>query len=364
MSSTTLINSVSINNRYFLKETFIGFLFGFFILHPVSMLIFRWLDFSAQHHGDHGSANPLLGPIVHSFQLDMVPMGLVFGLFCALIAHINGRYRRTITLQRDSLSEQLKLNERYRAELEEQADLLRKRNEKLAELEQANRRNTQYMVHDFKTHLGAILGFSNLLLEKDGMDQNEEVDTALRRIRRQALQMMGEVNDLLDYARFQNKKEICMEEATVSELLTEAANDFSIPEHFRRIEVGEEHCQCGTVHGNPRLLKRIFTNLITNALKHNSPKTQVKLDAKPSLNGDRVVFSCCDDGNGIPAEILPSIFEDFTTVSSDVEGSTGLGLAFCKTTVELHGGRIWCESRINQGTAFYFTIPFSCGGER
>ena len=364
MSNIALINSGSINNRILLKETFIGFLFGFVILHPVSMLIFRWLDFSNQQHGNHGSANPILGPIVHSFQLDMVPMGLVFGLFCALIAHINGRYRRTITLQRDNLSEQLKLNERYRLELEEQADLLRKRNEKLAELEQSNRRNTQYMVHDFKTHLGAILGFSNLLLENSGVSQNEEVGTALRRIRRQALQMMGEVNDLLDYARFQNKKELCKQEIIVSELLTEAANDFSLPDHSRRIEIGEEHGQCDTILGNPRLLKRIFTNLITNALKHNSPDTQVKLDARPSLNGDKFVFSCCDDGKGIHPEILPSIFEDFTTNSSDVEGSTGLGLAFCKTAVEVHGGRIWCKSQGNQGTSFYFSIPFSYGGDK
>ncbi len=275
MSSTSLINSGNINNRYFLKETFIGFLFGFVILHPVSMLVFRWLDFSHQYQGSHENVNPLLGPIIHSFHLDMVPMGLVFGLFCALIAHVNGRYRRTITLQRDNLSEQLKLNECYRAELEKQADLLRKRNEKLAELEQSNRRNTQYMVHDFKTHLGAILGFSNLLLENDDMIRNEDVDTALRRIRRQALQMIGEVNDLLDYARFQIKKEICKEKIVISELITEAANDFALPDHSRRIEIGEGHGRCDTILGNPRLLKRILTNLVTNALKHNTPHTQI-----------------------------------------------------------------------------------------
>jgi signal transduction histidine kinase len=70
-----------------------------------------------------------------------------------------------------------------------------------------------------------------------------------------------------------------------------------------------------------------------------------------------VIFSCCDDGAGIPPEVLPSVFNEFTGTNDPLLESTGLGLAFCKTVVEAHGGRIWCESTPEQGASFCFTVP-------
>ena len=69
-----------------------------------------------------------------------------------------------------------------------------------------------------------------------------------------------------------------------------------------------------------------------------------------------VLFSCRDDGAGIPTEVLPEVFTEFTTTGNALCGSTGLGLAFCKSVVEAHGGRIWCEN-LPQGARFLFTIP-------
>ena len=107
---------------------------------------------------------------------------------------------------------------------------------------------------------------------------------------------------------------------------------------------------------DPRLLRRALCNLISNAIKHNGPDTRVRLDAQVAESRTEVVFSCRDDGVGIPPEVLPSIFNEFAGTNDSSGDSTGLGLAFCKAVVEAHGGRIWCESTPH-GARFFFTIP-------
>jgi signal transduction histidine kinase len=71
-----------------------------------------------------------------------------------------------------------------------------------------------------------------------------------------------------------------------------------------------------------------------------------------------VLFSCRDDGAGIRQDLLPSIFTEFTTTGNSSGQCTGLGLAFCKTVVEAHGGHIWCEN-LERGARFLFTIPLN-----
>ena len=81
------------------------------------------------------------------------------------------------------------------------------------------------------------------------------------------------------------------------------------------------------------------------------------LDCQVVESRAEVLFTCCDDGAGITPEVLPSLFTEFSGTNDASVESTGLGLAFCKTVVEAHGGRIWCESKRQQGTRFHFTIP-------
>ena len=147
-----------------------------------------------------------------------------------------------------------------------------------------------------------------------------------------------------------------MESTSVPGLFEEAVSDFSLPAHAKQIALGEQHRSCPTAWGDPRLLRRALCNLISNAIRHNGPETHVSLDAQMDESGRQIRFVCWDDGAGIPLDIFPSIFTEFTTVGDASGGSTGLGLAFCRTVVEAHRGRIWCESS-PQGARFLFTIP-------
>jgi signal transduction histidine kinase len=333
--------------RTLARHGLFGLLFGYLVLHPLSMVIFQWLDprmTAAMPHNamSHRTTDGVFAPISLSFTPAHLPMALAFGMIAGLIATGYAYHRSTVSLQRDRLAEQ--------------ADQLQQKNEQLARLELANRRSTQFMAHDFKTALSCIGGFSQKLLDKPALRDDPEVSGALACIRRQAHQMMGSVLDLLQFARMRERGDPPKEAVSVTKLLGDAAGDFSLPAHAQQVTLGEQYRHCPDVLANQQLLHRVLCNLISNAVRHNRSGTHVRLDAELHLSGREIVFSCRDDGAGVPADVLPSLFREFAEVRDASHGSTGLGLAFCKAAVESHGGRIWCENLV-QGTQFCFTIP-------
>ncbi len=111
------------------------------------------------------------------------------------------------------------------------------------------------------------------------------------------------------------------------------------------------------IHADRTKVKQILLNLLSNAIKF-SPAGRVLVRVQP--DGDAIHFSVADTGIGIRVEDLPRLFQPFHRVNSPrarEAGGTGLGLAISKKFVELHGGRIWAESRENQGSTFHFTLP-------
>jgi two-component system phosphate regulon sensor histidine kinase PhoR len=107
-------------------------------------------------------------------------------------------------------------------------------------------------------------------------------------------------------------------------------------------------------------LQQVFTNLVHNAIKFTHPGGEVRVTAR--VGESEVVFTVHDTGIGIPSEDLPRIFERFYKADrARTSGGTGLGLAIAKHIVLAHGGRIWVESALGQGSAFYFTIPLAAG---
>ncbi|MGE5347042.1 MAG: sensor histidine kinase [Acidithiobacillales bacterium] len=330
-----------------------GVAFGFLVLHPVTMIVFRWLDPRLAPGMDDLGTPSLVDPILHSFRPEMAPMGLVFGLFSAALAMLDGSYR-------NRLAHQLEVSEAYRLRLARQAELLREKNESLARLEEANRRHTQFMVHDFKTYLSGILGFSEVLLEREGGGGDAARVEALTRIRRQALRMAGAVHDLLDFASLQESPVLHLRRTAVSALLEAAASDFSLPPPTGQVEVGPSALTCPDVAVDVRIIERVLINLAFNAIKHNRPGTSVVLDAHPVSGPPAVAFTCTDKGRGLSKAALASLFHEEGrggSIDQDSEDSTGFGLAFCKEAVEAHGGRIWCESSEGEGARFTFTLP-------
>lgn len=322
-----------------------GLIFGFVLLHPIAMVIFRWLDPRLAHGIVHVHAEPgsFAAPLLHAFQPEMVAMGLVFAVFSAAIASVDGHYRARVAVQRN--------------ELRGQSELLAAQNAHLVELERANRSHTQFMVHDFKGHLSTITGFVDLLLEKNASTWARCDIDALTRIRRQTLRMAGAVADLLELARLRGSPVLRCERTPVSKLLATVAADLSLPAHDRQLEVGAAQRDCPDVYVDARMIERVLVNLAANALRHNGRGTRVVIDAVGDPKSQQVAFTCTDDGQGLSPEAQACLFDEFAPRDTRDAGSTGLGLAFCKIAVEAHSGRIWCASAAGKGTRFTFTVP-------
>jgi two-component system, NtrC family, sensor histidine kinase KinB len=112
------------------------------------------------------------------------------------------------------------------------------------------------------------------------------------------------------------------------------------------------------VSADKGLITRVIANLINNALKYTSVKGSVHV--KTFYNGDEKSFyvQVSDTGDGIPKEYLAKIFDKFVQVETKkARTGRGLGLTFCKMTVEAHGGKIWVESEPGKGSVFTFTLP-------
>ncbi len=102
---------------------------------------------------------------------------------------------------------------------------------------------------------------------------------------------------------------------------------------------------------------QVLSNLLDNAIKFSPPGARIRLSAQLDRE---ILFQVQDQGQGIPADKLQSIFERFHQVDasdSRQKGGTGLGLAICRSIIQQHGGQIWVESQLGLGSTFYFTVP-------
>jgi len=108
---------------------------------------------------------------------------------------------------------------------------------------------------------------------------------------------------------------------------------------------------------NKELCYSLFYNIIDNAVKYDSQNI-IKLEIRSLVQGDYYQFSIQDNGIGIEEEYLEYIFEMFKRLHNDLDKKgSGIGLAICKRIVTAYSGKIWVESKINEGSTFYFTLP-------
>jgi two-component system OmpR family sensor kinase len=210
--------------------------------------------------------------------------------------------------------------------------------------------------HELRTPLAAIRGYAELVRRFEA-GVPEDVARAMRRVDSESTRMTALVEDMLLLARLDSGRPLSAGPVDLSRLVVDAVSDAHVagPGHHWRIELPDEAV---TVPGDPARLHQVLANLLGNARTHTPAGTHVTVGLTAPAAGT-VALRVADDGPGIPAALLPDVFDRFAradTSRSRAAGSTGLGLSIVDAVIQAHGGRVEVASRPGR-TVFTVTLP-------
>ena len=209
--------------------------------------------------------------------------------------------------------------------------------------------------HELRTPLSSVLGFTELLLNKE-LKPEKQV-RYLKTIYKEAKRLTNLINDFLDLQRMESGDQVYrMEKLSMNELVIETAEKFRTQSMHSVIFVDD--ASNVIVEGDKERLAQVLMNLIGNAIKFSPQGGNVTICMKNNFNSLRV--SIKDEGIGIPAEDIPKLFSKFQRIDNSSRrkiGGTGLGLAICQEIIVKHDGKIWIESQEGEGTTIHFELP-------
>ncbi len=224
-------------------------------------------------------------------------------------------------------------------------------------LETVRRDFVSNISHELRTPLASLKALSDTLQE-GALEDPPAARRFLEQIDHEVDALAQLVSELLELSRIESGK--------VPLQLRPVAPAVLVEEAVERLRLQAERGGLRTrvslppdlrpVLADPIRIQQVLVNLIHNAIKFTPSGGEIAISAE--VSDDQVVFCVRDTGSGIPADELPRIFERFYKMDrSRAEGGTGLGLAIARHLVEAHGGRIWAESRLGRGSAFFFSLP-------
>jgi two-component system phosphate regulon sensor histidine kinase PhoR len=229
----------------------------------------------------------------------------------------------------------------------------------LRRLERVRRDFVANVSHELRTPLTAIQGFAETLLA-GAIDDPQNRIRFLEIILEHSRRLARLTDDLLKLSKMDaDRLELEISRLGVRQFVESCVETAQRPagEKDLRISVNLSN-HLPDIAADRRRLAEVLQNLLDNAIQYTTPGGQIILSA--SASASEVTFIVSDTGIGIPRADQPRIFERFYRVDaarSREVGGTGLGLAIAKHLVEAHGGRIWVESEVGQGSRFYFTVP-------
>jgi len=216
------------------------------------------------------------------------------------------------------------------------------------------------ITHELRTPLSLVLSPVEALLESSAGNLTAEQIGSLSLVRHNGMKLMRLINDLLDLAKLDDAMlQLLVCEIDLRVFLESLVADVRPLAESKQLDLSFECSGSDTkAWGDPDRLERVFLNLIANAVKFTPEKGRIRVRLEAS--GADLHVTVEDSGIGIPADKLETIFERFRQVDSGNTrkfGGTGIGLALARDLTELHGGRIWAESRVREGTTMHVTLP-------
>ena len=244
-----------------------------------------------------------------------------------------------------------------------QLEEFRLENERLNNINKTRSEFLMIMSHELRTPLTSVIGFSILLQGKAQGELNEDQTFFVDTILKSSKHLLDLINNFLELAKIEaGKQELIFEEISVPDTINEIfeiIKDTAL-EHdiLLRKEFDPEIL---FIQADRMAFKQILFNLLSNAIKFSKNEGEI-ITMSTKRENDMVKISIIDTGIGIKEEDLPRLFQKFEQLDSGIsrkyEG-TGVGLAITKKLVEMHGGKIWVESKYGQGSKFIFLLPIA-----
>jgi two-component system sensor histidine kinase/response regulator len=228
---------------------------------------------------------------------------------------------------------------------------------KLQTLERLKDDLMKMIVHDLKSPLTAMLATLEMAVDGDFGPLSEEQQRLLADASQRGGDALQLIEDLLELTRLEESHiALTLEEIDAAALVRDVVQAWQVRVERRGASLETGSVEPVRIRADMHLLRRIFANLVGNALRHAGRGVRIQVGVTAATEG--AVFSVSDNGVGIPPAYHDVIFRKFESLQRVGGRSTsGLGLTFCKLAVEAHGGRIWVESPTNHGTAFHFFLP-------
>ena len=257
------------------------------------------------------------------------------------------------------------ITERKRAEEE-----ISKLNEELeqrvlqrtAQLETANKELEAFsysVSHDLRAPVRAIDGFSRILLEDYGDKYDAEGKRLLNIIRSNTKKMGELIDDLLTLSRL-GRKEIELSDIDMDKLVKGLFDELGLATNNGKVNFNIKPLPYAC--GDAGMIRQVFVNLLTNAIKFTKPKEAAMIEVGGYTENSTSVYYVKDNGVGFDMQHVNKLFGAFQRLHSEKEfEGTGIGLAIVHRIIHRHGGRIWAEGKVNEGATFYFALPLKGG---
>ena len=231
------------------------------------------------------------------------------------------------------------------------------------ELKRSNEELKQFAYvtsHDLQEPLRTIASFTQLLKRRYGNKLDKDADEFINYIVDGANRMQIMIRALLDYSRV-NTRSSEFKPSDFEGILDQTLSSLKIAIDESKAIITIDPLP--TLRVDDKQMIQLFQNLISNAIKFRKTNESIKIHISCEKVSTNYIFSVSDNGIGIETQFKDRIFEVFQRLHTrDEYSGTGIGLAVCKKIVERHGGQIWVESRLGEGSIFYFTIRCNING--
>ena len=233
--------------------------------------------------------------------------------------------------------------------------------ERLREMDKLKSQFLANMSHELRTPLNSIIGFSRVILKGIDGPLTDMQRADLEAVYNSGQHLLGLINSILDISKIQaGKMELSIEDTDIGDIIRVVLSTAVALVKEKPIDLQQViPDDLPIIQADPARIRQVLLNLVGNAAKFTE-EGYIRIEAQATPT--EVILTVSDTGIGIPEDKLDTIFEEFTQVdgsSTRRAGGTGLGLAITRHFIEMHGGRIWVESTLGEGSNFHVALPIA-----